>query len=85
MFTRDLIERVIVTAIEAALAVWLASGVFDVSLSATEGAGIAALTAVASLLKGILAKQIGDPNSASLAGFVAPPDGGGPSPLPPPP
>jgi len=72
MFARDLIERVVVTAIEAALAVWLADGVFDVSLSGAEAAGIAALTAAASLIKGLLAKQVGNPDSASMLGSVAP-------------
>jgi hypothetical protein len=66
VFTRDLLERVVTAAVEAALAVWLADGVFDLSLTAAHGAGIAALTAAAAAMKGWLARYVGDPDSASL-------------------
>jgi hypothetical protein len=69
-FIRDLVERVASTYVQAFLGLLLASGfgvdgVLDLSLVVK--AGIAALPAALSLAKGLLARSVGDKESASLA------------------
>lgn len=67
-YTKDLAERVIWTFLMAAGGVALASGPADMfHASFWETVGTAGLVAVGSLVKGIVAKFRGDPNSASLA------------------
>lgn len=66
----DLAERVLSTYVQAFLGLLLASGfgvdgVLDLSLVVK--AGIAALPAALSLVKGLLARGVGDSQSASLA------------------
>lgn len=70
-YVRDLIERVVATFVTAFLGVLVTGGVFDVShlrdASAWQAAGLAGVAAVLSLVKGIVAKFVGDRDSASLA------------------
>ena len=69
-FIRDIAERVLSTYVQAFLGLLLASGfgvdgVLDLSLVVK--AGVAALPAALSLVKGLLARTVGDKESASLA------------------
>jgi hypothetical protein len=67
-YAKDLAERVIWTFLLAAGGVALASGPADMfHVSFWQTVGTAGLVAVGSLVKGIVAKFRGDPNSASLA------------------
>lgn len=75
-FLRDLAERVGATYVQAFLGLLLASGFGvdgTVELSVVVKAAIAAIPAALSLLKGLLARSVGDRESASLA---APPIAG---------
>lgn len=58
--TKDIIERTIWTAISAFLAVWTVGGVAEL-----KSAGVAAAAAVLSVIKGIAATKVGDPESAA--------------------
>lgn len=75
LYLIDLAERVGWTAVQTFLAVLVASGWFSVDgvvdTSILQRAGIAAIAAVLALLKGVVAKLIGDRNSASTAPEVA--------------
>jgi class 3 adenylate cyclase len=62
----DLLERVATTFAGGALAVLVADGVDLTNLTVWEGAGVAGLAAVMSLVKGIIAGRTGK-DSASLA------------------
>ncbi|MEW2578333.1 holin [Streptomyces syringium] len=67
-YARDLAERVIWTFLVAAAGVALAAGpgnMFDVSF--WQAVGTAGIAAVGSLLKGLVARVVGDRNSASTA------------------
>ena len=69
-YLRDLAERVASTYFQALIGLLIASGfgvdgVLDLSLVVK--AAIAALPAALSLLKGLLARSVGDRESASLA------------------
>ncbi|MFF7534864.1 hypothetical protein ACFZB2_38130 [Streptomyces bobili] len=67
----DLIERVIWTFLGAATAVALAAGPGDMlSASFWETVGTAGLAAVVTLVKGVLARVVGQKNSASTAPSV---------------
>ncbi len=69
-YARDLIERVGATYAETFLGLLLASGfAVDgvVELSLVGKAAVSALPAALSLLKGLLARSVGDSQSASLA------------------
>lgn len=67
-YLKDLAERVIWTFLLAAGGVALAAGPADMfHASLWETVGTAGLVAVGSLIKGVVAKFRGDPNSASLA------------------
>lgn len=67
-YARDLAERVIWTFITALAAVVLAAGPADMfSASFWESAGAAGLAAVCSFVKGLLARLVGDRNSASMS------------------
>ncbi|MFC5144304.1 hypothetical protein [Streptomyces aureoversilis] len=64
----DLAERVVWTFLLAAGSVALAAGPADMfNLSFWQTVGTAGIAAAGSLLKGIIARAIGDPNSASTA------------------
>ena len=60
-YLKDLAERVIVTFLGAFLAVFSVT-----DLSSAKAAGIAGAAAVLSLIKGLVAKKVGDTASASL-------------------
>ena len=60
-FVKDLAERVIVTFLGAALAVFSVS-----DLSSAKAAGIAGIAAVLSLIKGLIATKVGNAGTASL-------------------
>ncbi|MEU7149226.1 hypothetical protein AB0B15_14490 [Streptomyces sp. NPDC045456] len=67
-YARDLAERVVWTFLVASGGVALAAGpgdMFDVSF--WETVGTAGIAAVGSLIKGVLARVVGDKNSASTA------------------
>jgi hypothetical protein len=67
----DLIERIIWTFLGAAGAVALAAGPADMlSVSFWEGVGTAGLAAVVTLVKGLVARLVGQKNSASTAPSV---------------
>ena len=73
----DLGERVVTAAVLAFLGQLLASGFFDVShvtdMSIVEKAGVSALIAALSVVKGVVAKFVGNRNSPSLLpGIPAP-------------
>lgn len=73
-YVRDLAERVVVTFGQAFGAVLISGGVFDVAgvrnVSAYQAAGLAGVAAVLSLAKGLVAKLVSKPDSASLASGV---------------
>ncbi|MFF7023067.1 hypothetical protein ACFY97_18940 [Streptomyces klenkii] len=70
-YATDLAERVIWTFLLAAGSVALAAGPGDMfDLSFWQTVGTAGIAAAGSLLKGILARAIGDPNSASTSTSV---------------
>jgi hypothetical protein len=67
-YARDLVERIVWTFLVAAGGVALAAGPGDMfSASFWETVGVAGIAAVGSLLKGLVAKVIGQRNSASTA------------------
>ncbi|MFF8953897.1 hypothetical protein ACF09I_34625 [Streptomyces sp. NPDC014940] len=67
-YAKDLAERTIWTFLGASGAVALAGGPADMlHLSFWEGAGTAGLAAAITLLKGIVARAVGQKNSASTA------------------
>lgn len=67
-YAKDLTERVILTFLTAAAGVAFAAGPADMfHASFWQTVGTAGLVAAGSLLKGIVARFRGDPNSASLA------------------
>ncbi|KPC70092.1 hypothetical protein ADL35_39105, partial [Streptomyces sp. NRRL WC-3753] len=67
-YARDLAERVIWTFLVAAGGVALAAGPGDMfNVTFWETVGTAGIAAVGSLIKGVLARVIGDKNSASTA------------------
>ncbi len=70
-YTLDLLERIIWTFLGAAGAVALAAGPADMlTVSFWQGAGTAGLAAVVTLLKGLIARVVGQKNSASTAPSV---------------
>lgn len=67
-YGRDLTERVVTTFVQASAAVVVAAGPANMlNLSFWQGAGVAGMTAVGALLKGLVARNIGNRNSASVA------------------
>ena len=67
MITKDLVERVLATFVQAALGAMTSNSMFDLGVDQWKmmaGAGIAAAIAV---LKGALAPQLGTKGTASLA------------------
>lgn len=69
-FSRDLLERILATFGQAFIAQLIASGVGTtgiVDISIGQKAGIAGIAGVLALLKGILAKKVGNVDSASLS------------------
>jgi hypothetical protein len=70
-YIRDLVERILATFVQAFLAALVAGNWFDVThlrdLSIVQAAGLSAIAAVLSLVKGLVAKGIGNRDSASAA------------------
>ncbi len=65
-YLRDVLERAISTAAQSLLAVW-SVGVFDVvDLDWRAAAGVASGAALLSILKSLVAANVGDPGTASL-------------------
>lgn len=65
-YAKDLFERVVVTFVQGGLGSFVVTEMSDKSMwYAVVGGGVAA---VASLLKGLLARHVGDADSASLSG-----------------
>lgn len=67
-FLTDLAERVASTYVVAFLGLLLADGVDLTSIGTIRAAAIAALPAALSVIKGVVARYIGNPTSASLLG-----------------
>lgn len=71
VYLRDLVERVVSTFSQAFLGVLVAGNFFDVAhirdTSALQAAGLAGIAAVLSLIKGLIAKKINRPDTASVA------------------
>ncbi|GAA2825477.1 holin [Kitasatospora sp. CM 4170] len=67
-FFRDLLERTLATYAVTLLGLLTASGVDLTDLGALQAAVIAAIPAGLSVVKGVLATLVGDPNSAALLG-----------------
>lgn len=65
-FVLDLAERVISTYLASLIGLLLADGFDLTSISALRAAAIAALPAALSVIKGVLATGIGDPNTAAI-------------------
>lgn len=67
-YVKDLVERVLVTFVQGGLGSFVVTEMSDKSMwMAVLGGGVAA---VASLLKGLVAKGVGNGGSASLSGDV---------------
>ncbi len=64
-YARDLAERVVATFVQAFIAALSLQAVLG-DVDALRSAGIAGVAAVLSLLKGLVAKGVGDSDSASL-------------------
>jgi hypothetical protein len=73
-YAKDLAERVLSTYVQVYLGLWIASGIgieFVTDLSSADKALVATLPTALSVLKGLLAKTVSDPDSASLANVPA--------------
>lgn len=72
-YVKDLAERAISSAAAAALATITATGISNLSdVNWRLVAGVAGLAALVSLLKGLVAANVGDPSSASLVDLRQP-------------
>jgi hypothetical protein len=68
VFTKDLLERVVMTFLQGCIGSLVVADVANKTMwLAALGGGVAA---VVSLVKGVLAKQVGNSDSASLVGGV---------------
>jgi len=65
-YVRDLVERVLSTFAAGALAILGTNAADLTDLSLWKAAGLAGAAAVVTLLKGLLAKGVGNPDSAGL-------------------
>ena len=70
-YARDLAERVFFTFVQAFGAALVAGGWFDIAqirdLSIVQKAAVAGIAAVLAVIKGLIAKAVSRPDSASLA------------------
>jgi hypothetical protein len=66
-WAKDTAERVLVTAVETALAVGFVDGTNILPLDWKAGLAVVVSTSVAAFAKAVIAKFKGDPTSASLA------------------
>jgi hypothetical protein len=66
-YVKDLLERVVVTFLEAFVAALVLSvAVSGLNIENVEAAGLAAIAAVIALVKGLIAKPINNADTASL-------------------
>ena len=69
-FLRDACERVIATYIQAFLGLLLAGWSTSVDISTVQAAAVAAIPAALAVVMTMVARFVGDPESASLVGDV---------------
>ena len=67
MITRDLLERVVATFVQAAIGAMSSNSMFDLGVDQWKMMAGAGVAAAVSVLKGALASKIGTPGTASLA------------------
>ena len=67
MITKDLVERVVATFVQAALGVMATNSMFDLGVDQWKMMAGAGVAAAVSVLKGALATKLGTPGTASLA------------------
>ena len=67
MFSRDLVERVVATFVQAALGAMTSNSMFDLGVDQWKMMAGAGIAAASSVLKGALATQLGTKGTASLA------------------
>ena len=67
MITKDLVERVVATFVQAAIGGMSSNSVFDLGVDQWKMMAGAGVAAAVSVIKGALASKIGTPGTASLA------------------
>ena len=67
MITKDLVERVLATFVQAALGAMTSNSMFDLGVAQWKMMAGAGIAAAISVLKGALATQLGTKGTASLA------------------
>ena len=67
MFSRDLVERVLATFVQAALGAMTSNSMFDLGVDQWKMMAGAGIAAAISVIKGALATQMGTKGTASLA------------------
>ena len=67
MITKDLVERVLATFVQAALGAMTSNSMFDLGVDQWKMMAGAGIAAAISVLKGALATQLGPKGTASLA------------------
>jgi len=66
MITRDLIERVVATFVQAAIGAMSSNSMFDLGVDQWKMMAGAGVAAAVSVVKGALASKLGTPGTASL-------------------
>jgi len=66
MITRDLIERVVATFVQAAIGAMSSNSMFDLGVDQWKMMAGAGVAAAVSVIKGALASKLGTPGTASL-------------------
>ena len=67
MITKDLVERVVATFVQAAIGAMSSNSMFDLGVDQWKMMAGAGVAAAVSVIKGALATKIGSPGTASLA------------------
>ena len=67
MFSRDLVERVVATFVQASLGAMTSNSMFDLGVDQWKMMAGAGIAAAISVLKGALASKLGTKGTASLA------------------
>ena len=67
MITKDLVERVLATFVQAALGAMASNSMFDLGVDQWKMMAGAGIAAAVSVLKGAIATKLGTPGTASLA------------------
>jgi|GEM_PF-1588480 len=67
MITKDLVERVVATFVQAAIGAMSSNSMFDLGVDQWKMMAGAGVAAAVSVIKGALASKIGTPGTASLA------------------